>query len=284
MGFATDESQPVGATPPIKRAVSIGVFDRLKEGYYRRKFGPEKAMLILRVEREIQALPRRSITPAWIEDLWTLPQDAWLEAVEHRRADASMIDRREIAVQAITIKNKLNYMLERSVGSIGEGDLESLKVNAERATFEVERMKVEMRDLEDHVRALKLSFVERFGKVPGSKPGSFDVPGQVRLDRESKRWAEWLARVPDERKEEAKALRRIYDEQQCLRTIAQAVTRERELRADGADPVEIQEAEARIRALRAQTERLALAYRKASATLFAEFGEVDLTECGRDED
>ena len=83
------------------------MFERLRKAALRRKHGTENAALILDVERAMEKLPSEATTKEWCGWVWSLPPEAWHDAVELKRRSLTVLAEREAVIRATTHKNKL---------------------------------------------------------------------------------------------------------------------------------------------------------------------------------
>ena len=83
------------------------MFESLRKANLRRKHGTENAARILNVERAMETLPSNVTTKEWCRWVWSLPPEAWIEAVEIKRRSLTVLAEREAVIRATTHKNKL---------------------------------------------------------------------------------------------------------------------------------------------------------------------------------
>ena len=124
------------------------MLDGIRDAYHRRRFGAARADRIADAETAIRELPPKSITSAWTEWLWALPDEAWDEAIALRRDEASLVNLREAAVRTITRKNRLLASAEP----------------VEAALADVATIRTSLLQLESAVREHSKTFSERFGE------------------------------------------------------------------------------------------------------------------------
>ena len=132
------------------------MLDRLKEAHYRHKFGPERAALIVKVEKGISVLPKDAFSKEEIERLWSLPPERWLRGLEFFRERSLMMADREVAVKIVTRKNRLSHLVEGCEGSVPP----EIERACREAVVQVDRIKKDLVDRERRVRELASEFAD----------------------------------------------------------------------------------------------------------------------------
>jgi hypothetical protein len=125
------------------------MFENLRKANLRRKYGTENAALILDVERAMEKLPSAAATKEWCGWVWSLPPEAWLEAVELKRRSLTVLAEREAVIRATTHKNKLKAV-----------DPLSPEV------ADLERQVDEIKAREQQFLDSKRRFADRWGQIP----------------------------------------------------------------------------------------------------------------------
>ena len=157
------------------------MLERLRETYYRRRFGKPEATLRLRIDHLQRSVPweERVLHPVkpgiaerlqWLE---TLPAADRLEGMELLVRQAEIREGREKAVKVITHKNRCRMLVDELMRRDMEGpsswaeDFKLAQAEAELliAAQEVERVKRGMREAEQDYKARLAAFEARCGSL-----------------------------------------------------------------------------------------------------------------------
>ena len=190
------------------------MIDRLRHAYNRHHHGPEPAVLIQRVEDEIAAIDSPLITDEWLENLWSLPPQAWLDFVDLLRRKDTLLVERYAAIDEFRRRNWLLGMIEYAEIALSKSEQDRYRKEAAESIQIVEAMMAKARLDEPRYRDLAASFLDRFSTssvvVSEESPEEDETPAPKRnLFRYQ--WDQWIEALPHEVREEAKQARQFSD-------------------------------------------------------------------------
>lgn len=257
-----------------ERRVYLVMLDRLKRAHYRRRFGKERGELVLRMERELCALPQEQATEAWIGWFWRQPPENWETALEARRngehrSDEPLLRESQASVpltpeEAARLAQKIQASIKKIADSFHLGADE---IHASR--FAAAKRQIEEIDTQTQWKAANESVRIRIERLKLDLPSipQISLPG---------RWFDWITALPQEAQEEAIEIKALFATMEAVHRAIKATVetwRNQEISDE-----ERNEAERRYDRLRTWIKACDAEYVEVAEPFFERYGRPDLSK------